>query len=49
MFAGEDDWFDKDAEEMAQHISLEGPKTEYAQDRKSEEAQFGKLANHWIE
>ena len=45
----EEDWFNADAAEMAQHISLDGPKTEYAQQRHTEEGEFGKTANHWIE
>ena len=45
----DEDWYEADAATMAQHISLEAPKTEYAQSRHSEESQFGKVANHWIE
>ena len=45
----EDDWANKSAEEMAQKISLDPPKTEYAKQRESEKNSVDKMTNHWME
>lgn len=45
----DEDWENADAETMSQHISLEGPKTEWAQEKHTEADGLGKVANHWME
>ena len=37
------------SKEAAQHVSLDGPKTEYAIERDLEKSSADKMTNHWID
>ena len=37
------------AEELSKHVSLEGPKTEYATEKESLKKNTDKMTRHWIE
>ena len=45
----DDDWENASVDQMAEHISLEGPKTEYAKETNSFRKNADKLQNFWLD
>lgn len=45
----DDDWENASVDQMAEHISLEGPKTEYAKETNSFRKDADKLQNFWLD
>jgi hypothetical protein len=45
----EDPWVNGNTDEMAKHVSMDGPKTEFAKERLAEVNVGDKMAAHWMD